>query len=98
MDSGISVPASTRAVTEFTLPLLNQSKASVTVGGASLTDSLNSSLCSLSVHTAAQINHNYSVCSAEMPSSVKKNRPHVCLLGRFFVCLFFTGAGGKENG
>lgn len=59
------------------------------------------SLCSAllfesSVHTAAQINHNYSTCSKEMPASVKKA---VCLFVCPSVCLFclpfLPGAGRK---
>lgn len=64
------------------------------------------SLCSsplfvLSTHTAAQINHNYSTCSTEMPASVKKAIClFVCMSVSVVVCLFFTGAQGKgkENG
>lgn len=106
--SQISAPASvtsTHAPDGVNLLLSNQSKASVTTGGESLTDSLNSfaRLCALSLlfessaHTAAQINHNYSTCSTEMPASVKKV---LCLFAFLSLCLsvLFVFSSREQGG
>lgn len=101
-------------LTEVTLLLLNQSKASVTAGEESLTHSLSSCvhLCArlfffsflflrggLSMLSVAQINHHYSTWSIEMPASVKKT---VCLFVCPSVCLlclpFFFSSRRGERG
>lgn len=95
-------------LTELTLLLLNQSKASVTAGGESLTESLNScaSLC-------AQVFSLNRLCTLQLKSIIRTapilqkhqhqlKRPSVCLFGRPSVCLlclpvFFMEAGGKRR-
>lgn len=66
-----------------------------------LLELMRTSLCSAllfesSVHTAAQINHNYSTCSKEMPASVKKGRLFVCLSFCLPV-LFAFSSGSREK-
>lgn len=87
--------------------LLNQSKASVMTGGERLTESLNSCAClcapvlplKSSVHTAVQINHNYSICSTEMSASVKKTLClFVCLSVGLFCLPFLHGNGEGKGG
>lgn len=101
-------------LTELTLLLSNQSQASVTAGGGSLTDSLNSCarLCARVLSLNRQRTPLKSLKSIITIAPVLRKcrhqlkRPPVCLFVclsvclSVFVCLFFTGAGGKkeENG
>lgn len=93
-------------LTELTLPLLNQSKASVTAGGASLTDSLNSShvfvleSSLLNRHCTLQLESIITTAPVPQKCQHRLKGPSVCLSVRLSVCsvcLFFMGAGGKAG-
>lgn len=93
-------------LTKFTLLLSNQSKASVTAGGESLTDSLSSCarLCarlfSLNRQCTLQLKSIITTAPVLKKCQHQLKRPSVCLsvlLSACFVCLFFREQGEKEE-